>query len=58
MQKLISKVWGPIALLCDTLLVIDLATDLYRKYKIKKWRKNHQSSETNKEDDATAAATA
>lgn len=57
MQKLISKVWGPVALLCDTLLVIDLATDLYRKYKIKKWRKNHKSSNT-KEDDATAAATA
>lgn len=57
MQKLISKVWGPVALLCDTLLVIDLATDLYRKYKIKKWRKNHQSFDT-KEDDATAAATA
>ncbi len=51
------RIWRYVSFTLDTLILIDVATDLIRKYKIKKWRKNHQSSET-KEDDATAAATA
>lgn len=45
MNKFISKVWGPIALLVDALLVIDIATDLIKKYKERKAQKNNSATE-------------
>ena len=51
------RIWRYVSFTLDTLILIDVASDLIRKYKIKKWRKNHQSPETKEEDD-TATATA
>lgn len=45
MNKFISKVWGPVALLVDALLVIDIATDLIKKYKDRKAQKNNSATE-------------
>lgn len=48
------RIWRYVSFTLDTLILIDVATDLIRKYKIKKWRKNHQISETIEDDTATA----
>ena len=45
MNKLIAKVWGPVALLVDALLIIDIATDLIKKYKDRKAQKKNSATE-------------
>lgn len=49
MNKFISKVWGPVALLVDALLIIDIATDLVKKYKERKAQKNNPATTTEEE---------
>lgn len=49
MNKLISKVWGPVALLVDALLIVDIATDLIKKYKERKAQKNNSATTTEEE---------
>ena len=50
MNKFISKVWGPVALLVDALLIIDIATDLVKKHKERKAEK--QTTESTVEEPA------
>lgn len=44
MNKLIANVLGPVALVVQVLLIIDLGSDLYAKYKAKKAGKNNINS--------------
>ena len=39
MNKIIGRIWGPIVFLVDALLLIDIATDLVKKYKDRKAKK-------------------
>ena len=44
MNRIISKIWAPLALVVDALLVVDIATDLIRKYKDRKNGKKQTES--------------
>jgi len=44
MNKFIGNVLGPVALLVQVLLLIDLGSDLYHRYKTKKAEKNNINS--------------
>ena len=51
MNKFITNVLGPVALIVQVMLLIDLGTDLYAKYKAKKAGKNNfDSPETTEEE--------
>ena len=39
MNKLISRIWAPIALVVDIFLMIDIGTDLLKKYKDRRAKK-------------------
>ena len=41
MNKFITNVLGPVALVVQVMLLIDLGSDLYAKYKAKKAEKNN-----------------
>ena len=41
MNKFITNVLGPVALIVQVMLLIDLGSDLYAKYKAKKAEKNN-----------------
>ena len=40
MNRYITRIWAPIAVLVDALLIIDIATDLVKKYKDRKAQNN------------------
>jgi len=44
MNKFIANVLGPVALLVNVLLLVDIGTDLYAKYKAKKAGTNNTIS--------------
>ena len=44
MTRFIAKVWKPVALLVDALLIIDIATDLIKKCKDRKAKKNNSAA--------------
>lgn len=50
MNKFITNVLGPVALIVQVMLLIDLGSDLYAKYKAKKAEKNNIVSPDNKEE--------
>ena len=52
MNKLITNVLGPVALAVQVLLLIDLGSDLYAKYKAKKAEKNNIVSPETEEEPA------
>lgn len=52
MNKFIGNVLGPVALLVQVLLLIDLGSDLYAKYKAKKAEKNNAISPETEEEPA------
>lgn len=56
MQKLIARIWAPLALVVDALLVIDIATDLIRKYKDRKNGKKQTESTVEEPVPATEEA--
>ncbi len=48
------RIWRYLGFTLDALILIDVATDLLRKYKIQRWRRTHETSETIEDDTATA----
>lgn len=40
MNRIITRIWGPLVVLTETCLLVDIATDLYKKYKDWKAKKN------------------
>ena len=50
MNRLIANVLGPVALVVQVLLIIDLGSDLYAKYKAKKAGKNNIDSPETEEE--------
>lgn len=50
MNKLITNVLGPVALIVQVMLLIDLGSDLYAKYKAKKSGKNNIVSPETEEE--------
>lgn len=57
MNKFITNVLGPVALIVQVMLLIDLGSDLYAKYKAKKAEKNNiVSPETEEEPVVEEAA--
>ena len=52
MNKIIGRIWGPIVFLVDALLLIDIATDLVKKYKDRKAKKQTIVSDNTEEEPA------
>ena len=52
MNKFIGTVLGPVVLLVNVLLLADIASDLYAKYKAKKAEKNNIVSPETEEEPA------
>ena len=52
MNKIIGRIWGPIVFLVDALLLIDIATDLVKKYKDRKAKKQTIVSANTEEEPA------
>lgn len=50
MNKFITNVLGPVALIVQVMLLIDLGSDLYAKYKAKKADKNNIVSPKTEEE--------
>lgn len=50
MNKFITNVLGPVALIVQVMLLIDLGSDLYAKYKAKKAEKNNIVSPETEEE--------
>lgn len=57
MNKIIGRIWGPIVFLVDALLLIDIATDLVRKYKDRKAKKQTIVSANTEEEPAPEETT-
>ena len=49
-NKFITNVLGPVALIVQVMLLIDLGSDLYAKYKAKKAEKNNNVSPETEEE--------
>ncbi len=48
MNRIITRIWGPLVVLTETCLLVDIATDLYKKYKDWKAKKNTNASPSEK----------
>ena len=46
MNKFFGKIYGPLVVIVDVLMLVDLATDLVKKYKEHKAKKQSTVSET------------
>lgn len=57
MSKIIGRIWGPIVFLVDALLLIDIATDLVKKYKDRKAKKQTIVSANTEEEPAPEETT-
>lgn len=57
MNKIIGRIWGPIVFLVDALLLIDIATDLVKKYKDRKAKKQTIVSANTEEEPALEETT-
>jgi len=50
-MKFLGKIYGPIVVLVDVLLLVDIATDLVRKYKDRKAQKQSTVSDPEVEEE-------
>ena len=48
MNRIITRIWGPLVVLTETCLLVDIATDLYKKYQDWKAKKNTNASPSEK----------
>ena len=57
MKRIIGRIWGPVVFLVDTLLLIDIATDLIDKWKNRKAKKDNTEPVTPDTEEEAVPAT-